>query len=69
VRDKRVRRALRRFRKLDAQIEQKEQGARIRKFKSGALGNQTRSSVSIGGEVPNCRKAWPQGCKPERGGS
>jgi hypothetical protein len=33
MRDKTVRRMLRRYRKLDARVEQKEQWARLRKFK------------------------------------
>ena len=46
-----------RFRKAEARIEQKEQWARLRKFKAAArasLGNKTRSG---GGEIPNSRQA------------
>ena len=58
MRDKRLRRMLRRFRKADARIEQKEQWARIRKFKAAArtssvLGNER--SICGGGEIPNSR--------------
>jgi hypothetical protein len=55
--DKRTRRSLRRYRKIEAQMDQKEGWARIRKFnaaagKSVALSNQTRS-ICAGGEIPN----------------
>jgi hypothetical protein len=58
MRDKRWRKVLRRSRKIDVRIEQKEQWARIRKFKASArtsLGNEARSSVGGFGEVPNGR--------------
>jgi hypothetical protein len=34
-----------------------------RKFRTAPLGNQTRSGISGGGEVPNGRKADHGGCK------
>jgi hypothetical protein len=58
MRDKTLRRMLRRYLKAEARIEQQEQWARLRKFKAAAkalsaLGNDARS-VS-GGEIPNSR--------------
>ena len=57
ARDKRGRKLLRRYRKIDARMEQSEYWARLR-----SLGNQARSSVSGGSEVPNNRKA-DHGCE------
>ena len=58
MRDKRARKLLRRYRQNDARMEQKEQWARIRKFKAAArtssvLGNER--SICGGGEIPNSR--------------
>jgi hypothetical protein len=57
MRDKVLRRMLRKYRKHDARVAQKLEWERIRKFKAPAkasLGNKTRS-VCGGGEIPNSR--------------
>jgi hypothetical protein len=57
MRDKVLRRMLRKNRKHDARVAQKLEWERIGKFKAPAkasLGNKTRS-VCGGGEIPNSR--------------
>jgi hypothetical protein len=52
-RDKRLRKSLRRFRKAEARLEQKEQWARIRKFKAqGTLVRSIETTGSTFGEWP-----------------